>query len=85
MASIPNNHSDAYFMRAYPAAAESWMDGHVHAFAIFCEVPQSILYDNDRCLVSKIELDGARLRATLFSALLSHYLFRDRYGAQEGE
>ena len=46
----------------------------------FCEVPQSILYDNDRCLVSKIELDGARLRATLFSALLSHYLFRDRYG-----
>ncbi len=74
-------HSDAYFMRAYPAAtAEAWMDGHVHAFAFFGGVPQSILYDNDRCLVSKIEPDGTRLRAMLFSALLSHYLFRDRYG-----
>ena len=74
-------HSDAYFVRAYPAAtAEAWMDGHGHAFAFFGGVPQSILYDNDRCLVSKIEPDGTRLRATLFSALLSHYLFRDRYG-----
>nr|WP_319567042.1 IS21 family transposase [Cohaesibacter marisflavi] len=74
-------HSDAYFVRAYPAAtAGAWMDGHVHAFAFFGGVPQSILYDNDRCLVSKIEPDGTRLRATLFSALLSHYLFRDRYG-----
>jgi len=30
--------------------------------------------------VSKILLDGTRKRATLFSALQSHYLFRDRYG-----
>jgi len=29
-------HSDACFVRAYPAAtAEAWMDGHVHAFAFF--------------------------------------------------
>ena len=74
-------HSDAYFVRAYPAAtAEAWMDGHVHAFAFFGGVPQSVLYDNDRCLVSKIQPDGTRVRATLFSGLLSHYLFRDRYG-----
>jgi transposase len=74
-------HSDAYFVRAYPAAmAEAWMDGHVHAFAFFGGVPLSILYDNDRCLVSKILPDGTRVRARLFSALLSHYLFRDRYG-----
>ena len=74
-------HSDACFVRAYPAAtAEAWMDGHVHAFAFFGGVPQSVLYDNDRCLVSKILADGTRKRATLFSALQSHYLVWDRYG-----
>ena len=74
-------HSDACFVRAYPAAtAEAWMDGHVHAFAFFGGVLLSVLYDNDRCLVSKILPDGTRKRATLFSALQSHYLFRDRYG-----
>lgn len=31
-------------------------------------------------MVSKILPDGTRKRATLFSALQSHYLFRDRYG-----
>ena len=74
-------HSDACFVRAYPAAtAEAWIDGHVHAFAFFGKVPASVLYDNDRCLVAKILPDGTRQRATLFSGFLSHYLFRDRYG-----
>ncbi len=74
-------HSDACFVRAYPAAtAEAWVDGHVHAFAFFGRVPQSVLYDNDRCLVARILRDGTRKRATLFSGFLSHYLIRDRYG-----
>lgn len=74
-------HSDACYVRAYPAAvAESWVDGHIHAFAFFGAVPQSVLYDNDRCLVAKILPDGTRKRASLFSGFLSHYLFRDRYG-----
>jgi transposase len=74
-------HSDACFVRAYPAAtAEAWVDGHVHAFAFFGGVPQSVLYDNDRCLVARILPDGTRRRATLFSGFLSHYLIRDRYG-----
>jgi len=74
-------HSDACFVRAYPAAtAEAWVDGHVHAFTFFGKVPTSVLYDNDRCLVAKILPDGTRKRATLFSGFLSHYLFRDRYG-----
>jgi transposase len=74
-------HSDASFVRAYPAAtAEAWVDGHVHAFAFFGGVPQSVLYDNDRCLVARILPDGTRKRATLFSGFLSHYLIRDRYG-----
>jgi len=74
-------HSDACYVRAYPAAvAEAWVDGHVHAFAFFGAVPRSVLYDNDRCLVAKILPDGTRKRATLFSGFLSHYLIRDRYG-----
>ena len=38
-------HSDACYVRAYPAAtAEAWADGHVHAFAFFGRVPLSVLY-----------------------------------------
>jgi transposase len=74
-------HSDACFIRAYPAAvSEAWVDGHVHAFEFFGCIPQSILYDNDRCLVAKILPDGTRKRAKLFSGFLSHYLIADRYG-----
>jgi transposase len=74
-------HSDACYIRAYPAAtAEAWVDGHVHAFAFFERVPQSILYDNDRCLVARILSDGVRKRAKLFSGFLSHYVIHDRYG-----
>ena len=33
-------HSDACYVRAYPAAtSEAWVDGHVHAFAFFGRVP----------------------------------------------
>ncbi len=74
-------HSDACYVRAYPAATtEAWLDGHVHAFAFFGAMPQSILYDNDRCLVAKIMPDGIRNRTQRFSAMLSHYVVRDRYG-----
>ena len=74
-------HSDACYVRAYPAATtEAWLDGHVHAFGFFGAVPQSILYDNDRCLVAKIMPDGTRNRTQRFSAMLSHYVVRDRYG-----
>jgi hypothetical protein len=74
-------HSDACFVRAYPAAvSEAWVDGHVHAFGFFGRVPQSVLYDNDRCLVAKILPGGTRKRAKLFSGFLSHYFIHDRYG-----
>ncbi|AUQ74086.1 transposase [Phaeobacter piscinae] len=74
-------HSDACYIRAYPAATtEAWLDGHVHAFAFFDAVPRSILYDNDRCLVAKIMPDGTRNRTQRFSAMLSHYVIGDRYG-----
>ena len=74
-------HSDACYIRAYPAAnTEAWLDGHAHAFAFFGAVPQSVLYDNDRCLVARILPDGSRQRTQRFSAMLSHYVIRDRYG-----
>ncbi len=43
-------------------------------------VPQSILYDNDKCPVAKIMPDGTRNRTQRFSAMLSHYVIQDRYG-----
>jgi len=74
-------YSDACYVRAYPSAnTEAWLDGHVHAFAFFGAVPQSVLYDNDRCLVAKIMPDGTRKRTQRFSAMLSHYVIGDRYG-----
>ena len=72
--------SDASYVRAYRAAtAEAWVDGHVHAFSFFGAVALSIVYDNDRCLVSRIERDGTRRRTRLFSGFLSHHLIGDRY------
>ena len=74
-------HSDGSYIRAYHRAnTEAWLDGHVHAFAFFGGVPRSIVYDNDRCLVAKIKPDGTRKRTGRFSAMLSHYVIKDRYG-----
>ena len=73
--------SDCFYVRGYEAAvSEAWMDGHVHAFNFFGAVPQSILYDNDRCLVVKIHKDGQRRRTLQLQEAISHYLFKDRYG-----
>jgi len=74
-------HSDAPFMKAYPSeTTEAFLDGHVSAFAFFGGVPQSILYDNTKLAVAKICGDGTRDRTRMFTALLSHYLFADRFG-----
>jgi transposase len=74
-------HSDASFMKAYPAeTAEAFLDGHVSAFAFFGGVPLSILYDNTTLAVAKICGDGKRERTLPFTRLISHYLFKDRFG-----
>jgi transposase len=74
-------HSDAVFMKAYPAeTTEAFCDGHVAAFAFFGGVPLSILYDNTTLAVAKILGDGSRKRTRAFSELQSHYLFEDRFG-----
>ena len=74
-------HSDACFVKAYPAEiSEAFCDGHVAAFAFFGAVPRSILYDNTKLAVARILGDGRRQRTRIFSELQSHYLFADRFG-----
>jgi transposase len=74
-------HSDACFVKAYPAeTTEAFCDGHVSAFSFFGGVPGSILYDNTRIAVARILGDGRRQPTRVFSELVSHYLFKDRFG-----
>ena len=74
-------HSDGCFVKAYPAeTTEAFCDGHVSAFSSLSGVPRSILYDNTRLAVAKILGYGQRKRTRVFSELVSHYLFEDRFG-----
>ena len=73
--------SDGCFVKAYPAeTTEAFLDGHVSAFAFFGGVPLSIFYDNLKIAVAKICGDGKRERTRAFTELVSHYLFKDRFG-----
>lgn len=73
--------SDACFVKAYPReTTEAFLDGHVSAFAFFGGVPLSILYDNTTIAVAKICGNGTRERTRAFTELVSHYLFKDRFG-----
>ena len=74
-------HSDACFVKAYPReTTEAFLDGHVAAFGFFGGVPLSILYDNTKIAVAKICGDGRRERTRAFTELVSHSLFRGRFG-----
>jgi transposase len=74
-------HSDAGFVKAYPAERiEAFLDGHNAAFAFLGGVPQSILYDNTKLAVARILGGGERQRTRAFAELQSHYLFLDRFG-----
>jgi transposase len=74
-------HSDACFVKAYPGeTTEAFCDGHVSAFEFFGGVPVSILYDNTKIAVARILGDGKRKRTRVFSELVSHYLYKDRFG-----
>jgi transposase len=43
-------------------------------------VPQSVLMDNTKLAVAKILADGRRELTTAFTRLISHYVFRERFG-----
>ena len=73
--------SDDLFVKAYPAETmESFCDGHNSAFSYFGGVPQSMLYDNTKLAVGRIEVNGKRRYTRKFDELLSHYLFEPRFG-----
>ena len=73
-------HSDAPFVMIFPReTTEAFCLGHAQAFAWFDGVPQSILYDNTSIAVARILATGERVRTQVFSQLLSHYLFKDRF------
>lgn len=73
--------SDSGFVKAYPReTTEAFLDGHVSAFEFYGGVPLSILYDNLKIAVAKICGDGKRERTRAFTELVSHYLFKDRFG-----
>ncbi len=74
-------HSDAPFVKAYPAErTEAFCEGHNAAFAFFGGVPLSVLYDNSKIMVARILGGGERQRTRAFTELQSHYLFEDRFG-----
>ena len=63
-------HSDACFVKAYPAeTTEAFCDGHNAAVAFFGGVPRSILYDNTKLAVARILGDGKRQRTRVFTEL----------------
>lgn len=73
--------SDDLFVKAYPAEnMEAFCDGHNAAFSYFGGVPLSVLYDNTKLAVGRIEKDGTRRHTQKFDELLSHYLFEARFG-----
>lgn len=74
-------HSDGCFVKAYPTEdTESFLDGHIAAFAFLGGIAQSILYDNTKIAVAKICGGDKRLRTKEFAELQSHYLFDDKFG-----
>jgi transposase len=74
-------HSDACFIKAYPAeTTEAFCDGHNAAFSFFGGTPRSILYDNTKIAVARIVGNRQRVRSRTFAELQSHYLFEDRFG-----
>ncbi len=66
-------HSDGCFVKAYPTEdTESFLDGHVSAFAFLGGVALSILYDNTKIAVVKILGDGKRECTKVLKCSLFH-------------
>jgi transposase len=73
-------HSHAVFVRAYERAnLESFLDGHVRAFAFFGGVPKRIAYDNLKSAVVYVGRGRERRLNRRFMELRSWYLFDSRF------
>jgi transposase len=73
-------HSHAVFVWAYERAnLESFLDGHVRAFAFFGGVPKRIAYDNLKSAVVWVGRGRERRLNRRFLELRSWYLFDSRF------
>jgi transposase len=73
-------YSDAIFIQAFPReCTESFLEGHVRAFAFFGGVPTRISYDNSKVAVGKIVGSRERRVTREFQRLQSHFLYEDHF------
>jgi len=73
-------HSHVVFVRGYERAnVESFLDGHVRAFAFFGGVPKRIAYDNLKSAVVYVGRGRERRLNRRFLELRSWYLFDSRF------
>lgn len=73
-------YADAVYCQAFPRECmETFLEGHVRAFAFFGGVPRRIAYDNTKTAVAKIL--GGRDRAVTreFGRLKSYHLFESHF------
>src|SRR5262249_23649429 len=73
-------YADAVHVQAFPReCSETFLEGHVRAFAFFGGVPRRIAYDNTQTAVAQIL--GSRDRAVTreFGRLKSHHLFESHF------
>jgi transposase len=72
--------SNALFCCVFPReCTESFLEGHVRAFAFFGGVPRRISYDNSRIAVFKITDRRGDIITRAFEKLKSHYLFDSHF------
>jgi transposase len=73
-------YSDAAFVRAFPReCTETFLDGHIQAFAFFGGVPRRISYDNSKIAVAQITGGRDRKVTDAFLRFRSHHLFEDHF------
>lgn len=74
------NHSGLPFVMCFRAMKmESFLTGHVEAFAFYGGVPPVIVYDNLKVAVFKVLTGRERTEQQQFVAFRKHYLFDSRY------
>jgi transposase len=74
------SHGKASFVYPYERATmESFLDGHVRAFAFFGGVPRRLAYDNLKSAVTHVGQGRSRQLNERFKQLRSFYLFETRF------
>ncbi len=73
-------HADAVYCQAFPREClETFLEGHVRAFAFFGGVPRRIAYDNTKTAVAKILGSRDREVTREFGRLKSYHLFESHF------